>query len=119
MSPKAMLEQAALLQEARELLDRRMDLIHRADGLPNGFKILTTYQKRTEETNLASNPEQEKLWSEAVRAVEKEKKEKEAKNKRHFTGQRKGLLTAAKKKEARTRTCDIHHSSTKKSARLP
>ena len=77
MTESMMLQQAQLLQEARGLLDTRMDLIHRADGLPNGFRVLSTFQKKSSESQLASSPETDKLWNESVKAVEKEKKDRE------------------------------------------
>ena len=75
MSSSQMLELAGDLDKAHSLLDKRMDLVYRADSVPNGFRVLTAYQKRLQEADFGSNPENEKLWGEMVKQVEKEKKD--------------------------------------------
>ena len=82
MSSTQMLELAGELDKAHSLLDKRMDLVYRADSVPNGFRVLTAYQKRLQEADFGSNPENEKLWGEMVKQVEKEKKDNEPKGKK-------------------------------------
>ena len=74
MSSTQMLELKQCLESARTVVDQRMDLVYRADTLPNGFRILTAFQKRVQQSELGSNPEQEKLWNEVAKQVEAEKK---------------------------------------------
>ena len=84
MSASQTIELSQYLEDARSLLDKRMDLVFRADTLPSGFKVLTAYQKRLQETERSSDPEQEKLWSEVAKQIENEKKAKEAFAKKKF-----------------------------------
>ena len=74
MPPSAILQLAQISQEAKSKLERRMELVQRADSMPNGFKILTAFQKRMEQ-NQSTNPEVEKVWNESAKAVEKAKTE--------------------------------------------
>ena len=78
MSASQTIELSQCLEDARSLLDKRMDLVFRADTLPNGFKILSAYQKRLQESERSTDPEQEKLWGEVAKQIESEKKTKEA-----------------------------------------
>jgi hypothetical protein len=61
------------IKEAKLMIDHRLDFIARADGSPNGWKVLSHFEKMVENAP-GKDPEREKLWSEAVRAVDREKK---------------------------------------------
>ena len=84
MSATQLVDLAQSLEDARGLVDKRMDLVHKADTLPNGFRVLTAFQKKISESQLGSDPEQEKIWNETAKQVEreKEKKEKDARQKK-------------------------------------
>ena len=64
------------LKEARDVIDRRMDLVSKADSMPNGFRVLSAFEKRVEDSNANKDPEDQKIWSEVVKQMEKEKKER-------------------------------------------
>jgi hypothetical protein len=65
------------LDEAKKHINIRMDLVTRADNLPNGFCVLSAFEKKVYEAHNSFDSEQEKLWSDTVKQV-KEKKEKQS-----------------------------------------
>ena len=93
ISPPDLLKLAQTLQEARDLLGRRMELVSKADATPNGFKVLTAYQKKVAETS--GDAQQDKLWQETAKQIEKEKEKTESKPKRSFPafGPKRGIAS--------------------------
>ena len=77
MSAAQMLQLAQQMSDMKSTLNKRMDLVCKADSLPNGFRVLTAYQKKVEDSHLSADPEAEKLWNETVKAVDRERKERE------------------------------------------
>jgi hypothetical protein len=64
------------LKEAKKCIDRRMELVARADSMPNGFKVLSVFEKKVQDSQDAnSDPKQEKMWAQTVKQVDKEKKD--------------------------------------------
>ena len=88
-SPPELLKLAQNLQEARDLLGKRMELVSKADATPNGFKVLTAYQKKAEETS--GDSQQDKLWAETAKQIEKEKVDFKPKNQYPGFAPRKGI----------------------------
>jgi chemotaxis protein histidine kinase CheA len=67
-----MLEEA---RAAKAMMDHRLEFIGRADGLPGGWRVLTKFEQMMQ-SKPGKDPEQEKMWHAAVKAVDKEKKTK-------------------------------------------
>jgi hypothetical protein len=79
------------LGEAKKCIDRRMELVSRADSMSNGFKVLSVFEKKMQDSQGASSdPEQDKLWMQTVKQLDKEKKDRErfSKLKRNGADQR-------------------------------
>ena len=72
LTPSEMIDLARQLQEAHNRISTRLDLLKRADALPNGFRVLTAFQRKAEESE-SPIPEIEKSWAEALKLTEKEK----------------------------------------------
>jgi hypothetical protein len=67
------------LEEAKKCIDKRMTLVERADALPNGFRVLSAFEKKVIDSQASTDPEQEKLWLETQRQVEKDQKARASK----------------------------------------
>jgi hypothetical protein len=70
------------IEEAKKCIDKRMVLVARADALPNGFRVLSAFEKKVLDSQANSDPEQEKLWLETMKQVEKDQKERTNKAKK-------------------------------------
>jgi hypothetical protein len=67
-----MLEEA---RAAKAMIDHRLEFIGRADGLLGGWKVLTKFEQMMQ-SEPGKDPEREKMWHAAVKAVDNEKKTK-------------------------------------------
>jgi hypothetical protein len=77
------------IRSAKSMIDYRMEFIGRADGLPGGWKVLTKFEQMMA-SEPGKDPEREKMWTAAQKAVEKEKQTKAVPSKKSFFKPTKG-----------------------------